>query len=228
MLPGQLKRLLRPSYALAVVVLLLGLAAVFYYAHSRYEREVRADQETFEGYATEIAERMRQRIVDYDLILRGGVSLVASVDWPTAEQWRDYYRSLRIDEQFPSIVGIGFAPYVPSGQLPEFQLRLRDRGEGLFVIHPAGVRREYAPILYLVPATPGNRAAIGYDMYAEPRRQVAMHAAADAGDTRMTAPVELVEDAGLPHARPSALLYAPVYRSQLQPGSIAERREAAE
>jgi len=223
--PSQRKRLLRPSYALAVVVLLLGLAAVFYYAHSRQERELRANQEAFEGYATEIAERMRQRMVDYDLILRGGVSLVASVDWPTAEQWRDYYNSLRIDEQFPSIVGLGFAPYVPSGQLPEFQLRLRDRGEGLFVIHPAGVRREYGPILYLVPATPGNRAAIGYDMYAEPRRQVAMHAAADAGGTRMTAPVELVQDAGLPHAQPSALLYAPVYRSQLQPASIAERRD---
>ena len=223
--PSQRKRLLRPSYALAVVVLLLGLAAVFYYAHSRQERELRANQEAFEGYATEIAERMRQRMVDYDLILRGGVSLVASVDWPTAEQWRDYYNSLRIDEQFPSIVGLGFAPYVPSGQLPEFQLRLRDRGEGLFVIHPAGVRREYGPILYLVPATPGNRAAIGYDMYAEPRRQVAMHAAADAGGTRMTAPVELVQDAGLPQAQPSALLYAPVYRSQLQPASTAERRD---
>ena len=223
--PGQLKRLLRPSYALAVVVLLLGLAAVFYYAHSRHERELRANQETFEGYATEITGRMRQRIVDYDLILRGGVSLVASVDLPTAEQWRDYYRSLRIDEQFPSIVGLGFAPYVPSGQLPEFQLRLRDRGEGLFVIHPAGVRREYGPILYLVPATPGNRTAIGYDMYAEPQRQAAMHAAADAGDTRMTAPVELVEDAGLPHMQPSALLYAPVYRSQLQPAGIVARRE---
>ncbi|MFT3896238.1 MAG: CHASE domain-containing protein [Thermomonas sp.] len=226
MLPGQLKRLLRPSYALAVVVLLLGLAAVFYYAHSRHERELRAAQATFESYASEIAERMRQQVVYYDLILRGGVSLVASVDWPTAEQWTDYTRSLRIDEQFPSIVGLGFAPYLASGQLQDFQLQLRDRGEGLFVVHPAGVRREYGPVLYLMPATPGNRAAIGFDMYSEPRRQAAMRAAADAGETRMTAPVELVQDAGQPRAQPSALLYAPVYRSQLQPGSIAERRDS--
>lgn len=224
MFPGQLKRLLRPSYALAVVVLLLGLAAVFYYAHARHERELRAAQATFEGYATEIAERMRLQVVYYDLILRGSVSLVASVDWPTAEQWGDYYRSLRISEQFPSIIGLGFAPYLPSGQLQDFQLRLRDRGEGLFVVRPSGIRREYAPILYLVPGTPENRETIGYDMYAEPRRQAAMQAAADAGDTRMTAPVELVQDAGLPHAQPSALLYAPVYRSLL-PGSIAERRD---
>ncbi|GAA5009146.1 hypothetical protein GCM10025793_19940 [Lysobacter lycopersici] len=225
MLPDQLKRLLRPSYALAVVVLLLGLAAVFYYAYSRHERELRATQATFEGYATEITERMRQQVTYYDLILRGGVSLVASLDWPTAEQWGDYYRSLRIDEQFPSIVGLGFAPYLTSGQLQEFQLQLRDRGEGLFVVRPSGIRREYAPILYLVPGTPGNRAAIGYDMYAEPLRQAAMRAATDAGDTRMTAPVELVEDTGLPRVQPSALLYAPVYRSQLQLGSIAERRD---
>lgn len=225
MLPGQLKRLLRPSYALAVVVLVLGFAAVFYYAHSRHERELRAARATFEGYAAEITERMRQRIINYDLILRGGVSLVASVDTPTAEQWDDYYRSLRIDEQFPSIIGLGFAPYLSSGQLQAFQLQLRDRGEGLFVVRPSGARRNYAPILYLVPGTFGNRAQIGYDMYAEPRRQAAMRASADAGDTRMTAPVELLEDAGRPHAQQSALLYAPVYRSQLLPAGIAERRD---
>jgi PAS domain S-box-containing protein len=208
---------------LAVVVLLLGLAAVFYYAHSRHARELRAAQATFEGHASEIAERMRQRIAYYDLILRGGVSLVASVDWPTAQQWGDYYRSLRIDEQFPSIAGLGFAPYLTSGQLPEFPLQLRDRGEGLFVVRPAGIRREYAPILYLVPATPENRAATGEDMYAEPRRQAAMRAAADAGEARMTASLGTAGVAG--QAQPMALLYAPVYMSQFPPGSIAERRD---
>jgi PAS domain S-box-containing protein len=216
-------RFLRPSYALAVVVLLLGLAAVFYYAHSRHQRELQAARQAFDGYATEIAQRMRQQIVDYDLILRGGVSLVASVDWPTAGQWGDYYRSLRIGEQFPSIGGLGFVPYLPSGQLPEFQRLVRDRGEGLFVVHPAGVRREYAPTLYLVPATPENRAAIGEDMYVEPRRRAAMRAAADAGETRMTAPIATTD--GIGQAQSMALLYAPVYMAQLPPGDIAQRRD---
>jgi PAS domain S-box-containing protein len=216
-------RFLRPSYALAVVVLLLGVAAVFYYAHSRHQRELHAAEATFEGYATEITERMRQQVADYDLILRGGVSMVASVDWPTAEQWGDYYRSLRIDEQFPSIVGLGFAPYLPSGRLEEFQRQVRDRGDGLFVVRPSGIRREYAPILYMVPATPQNRAVVGDDMYAEPRRRAAMRAAADAGEARMTAPQGTVGAPG--QAQSMALLYAPVYLSQLPPAGIAERRD---
>jgi PAS domain S-box-containing protein len=107
--------------------------------------------------------------------------------------------------------------------LQEFQLHLRDRGEGLFVLRPAGVRREYAPILYQVPATPENRAATGEDMYVEPRRQAAMRAAADAGEPRMTASLGTIGDAG--QAQPMALLFAPVYVSQLPPGSIAERRD---
>ena len=213
-------RSLRPSYALAVVVLLLGLAAVFYYAQSRHERELQAAQAGFEGHATEIAERMRQQLVDYDLILRGGVSLFASVDWPSAGQWNGYYQSLRIEEQFPSIVGLGFAPYLTSAGLPEFQRQVRDRGEGLFVVHPAGVRREYGPILYLVPSTMANQSAIGYDMYSEPKRQAAMQAAAGAGQTRMSAPVRLVQE---PHGL-ATLLYAPVYASQLPPASPAARQ----
>lgn len=225
-LPDSLPRLLRPSYALSVVVLLMSLAAVFYYAHSRHARELRAARATFEGHSSEIAERMRQQVVEYDLILRGGVSLFASVEWPTSAQWTDYYRGLRIDEQFPSIVGLGFAPYLTSAGLPEFQRQVRDRGGGLYALRPAGVRREYGPILYLVPATPENQAAIGFDMYAEPRRRSAMRAAADAGETRMTAPLDLVQDIGRTQSHPSALLYAPVYRTQSRPPEIAQRRDA--
>ncbi len=217
---------LRPSYALAVVVLLLSLAAVFYYAQSRREREMHAAQLEFEGRAAEVVERIRRRVGDYDLILRGGVSLFASVDWPSAEQWSEYYRSLRIEQQFPSIVGLGFAPYLPSGQLPAFQNLQRERGEGLFVLYPAGFRAEYAPILYLVPATPANRAAIGYDMYADPHRRAAMQSAAEAGETRMSAPIGLVADPGRSRAPQATLLYAPVYRSQLPPASVGERRES--
>jgi PAS domain S-box-containing protein len=225
-LPRQFQRLLRPSYALSVVVLLLGLAAVFYYAQSRHERELRAERATFEAQASEIAERVRQRVVNYDLILRGGVSLFATVDWPTSEQWRDYFRSLRIDEQFPSIVGLGYAPFLTSAGLPEFQRQLRDRGGGLFALRPAGLRGEYAPVLYLVPARPENQAAVGYDMYVEPRMQAAMRAAVDAGETQMTAPLDLASDAGrAATARAVVLLYSPVYRSQLPPDGVAARRD---
>ena len=217
---------LRPSYALAVVVLLLSLAAVFYYAHSRREREMHVARVEFEGRTAEVVERIRRRVGDYDLILRGGVSLFASLDWPSAGQWGEYYRSLRIEQQFPSIVGLGFAPYLPSGRLREFQTQLRDRGEGLFVLYPAGFRGEYAPILYLVPGTPANRAAIGYDMYADADRRSAMRAAADAGETRMSAPIDLAPGTGTARAPQAMLLYAPVYWSQFPPASVGERRES--
>jgi PAS domain S-box-containing protein len=214
----------RPSYALAVVVLLASLAAVFLYARSRHARELRAAQDSFESHASEIAERVRQRVVNYDLIMRGGVSLFATVDWPTSGQWRDYFRSLRIEEQFPSIVGLGYVPYLTSAGLPEFQRQFRDRGGGLFALHPAGLRGEYAPILYLVPVRPENQAAIGYDMYVEPRMRAAMRAAVDAGETRMTAPLARAYGSDQARSEPMVALYAPVYGTQLPPAGVAERR----
>ncbi len=217
---------LRPGYTLAVVVLLLALAAVFYYAHSRREREMQAAHAAFDGHTAEIVERLRQQLSDYDLILRGGASLFASVDWPTAGQWGDYYRSLRIERQFPSIAWLGFAPYLPSGQLVNFQNRMRERGEGLFVLHPAGLRREYAPILYLVQAMPADHAAIGYDMYAQPEWQAAMRTAADAGQTRMSAPVELAGSAVPAQRQPATLLCVPVYSSLLPPTATSDRRDS--
>ena len=220
-LPDQTRQF-RPSYALAVVVLLASLAAVFLYAQSRHARELRAARDAFEGQASEIAERVRQRLLNYDLIMRGGVSLFATVDWPSSDQWRDYCRSLGIDEQFPSIVGLGYAPYLTSAGLPEFQRQFRDRGGGLFALRPAGLRGEYAPILYLAPARVENQAAIGDDMYVDPRMQAAMRAAADAGEARMAAPLRLAND----DKAPVVLLYAPVYRSQLPPAGLAERRES--
>jgi len=215
----------RRGHALALLVLLLAVGVVLFYAQSRRDRELSAAHLAFDADTAEVAERMRERLGNYDLILRGGVSLFVSVDWPSAAQWGNYFRGLHIDQQFPSIVGLGFAPYLTSGQLPEFQRRLRDEGAGLFVLRPAGVRNEYGPILYLEPDTPENVVAIGYDMYSEPRRKAAMQAAAESGETRMSAPVEMPRTAEIAQSQSLMMLYAPVYRSLARPTTVGDRRD---
>lgn len=211
------------GYVLAVLALLASLALVLLYWRNAQQRELKAAEAEFTAETGAIAELLRQRFNTYGLILRGGVSLFASVDRPSAEQWRGYVDGLDIASQYPGMVGLGYAPYVNGPALQELQVAMRDAGQGFYVVRPAGVREYYGPILYLEPKTAENVDAVGYDMFSEPVRHAAMVAARDDGRIRITGPVHLVQDAGTPAT--GLVMYAPVYRL-VTPASLVARREA--
>lgn len=213
------------GYLLAVLVLVGSLALVALYARYAGERERDLAQAEFAAEASQAAALLRQKLLVYELTTRGGVSLFATVERPTPVQWRNYVDGLDLSRRFPSMMGLGYAPYLGRGQLQALQLEMRDTGHGLFELRPRGVRDAYAPILYLEPQTEDNRTAIGYDMYSEQARANAMGSARDSGDTQMTAGAHLVQDQDRPNAL-GVLIYSPVYRSGALPATVAARREA--
>src|SRR3546814_5637183 len=142
-----------------------------------------------------IAELLRQRLASYELVARGGVSLFASVDRPSAGQWQGYVDALNIAARYPDMLGLGYAPYLDRSELQELQLEMRDAGQGFYVVRPGGVRSRYGPVVYLEPRTPANREQIGKDMFADPHRHATMAHARDENAVRMTGPVRL--DAGM-------------------------------
>lgn len=218
-------RPLRRGYVLAVVVLIGSLLAVMQYARHAGQREAAARQAEFVAAGHEIATVLRQRMLHYELALRGGVSLYWSVSRPTRRQWRDYVGGLDIEQRFAGLMGLGYVPYLRRSDLESLQLAMRDEGQGLFQIRPHGVREVYGPVLLIEPQTIGNRAAIGFDMFSEAIRHQAMAAARDSGELQLSAPVRLVQqpadarDVGL-------LMYAPVYANGIQPTNSAARRTA--
>ena len=135
----------------------------------------------FIAQTEEVTALLRQRLGYYELMARGGVSLFASVERPTRQQWQDYVDGLGLANRFPAMVGLGFAAYVSPGQLSDLQQSMRGSGQGLFEVRPHGPREHYGTILYLEPKNSENLDAIGYDMYSEPVRHAAMEAALDAG-----------------------------------------------
>ena len=214
----------RRAYVLAVIVLLGSLLMVWTYARTVAERERQAAETEFVAESNEIAMLLQQRLLQYDLALRGGVSLHWSVARPTARQWRDYVGGLDLERRFSGLMGLGYAPYLRRSDLELLQLQMRDEGRGLFQIRPHGAREVYGPILYLEPQTVANQAAVGYDMFSEPQRQLAMGAARDSGETRISAPVHLLQDPGRDAS--GLLMYAPVYANGIQPGNPVARRTA--
>ncbi|GAB1596018.1 CHASE domain-containing protein [Lysobacter claricitrinus] len=214
----------RGSHLLAFGVLIASLLLVSWTWSNARAREMRAAHAQFEADTDEIDGIVRERLAQYELITRGGVSLFASVARPTPRQWQSYVEGMGIADRYPAILGLGFAGYVPNSRLPDLQLEWRDSGYGLLNIRPRGVRAYYGPVLYLEPRRPENVAAIGYDMYGEPVRHAAMESALETGRPRISGPVQLVQDG--PARRASVQIYLPIYRAGDQPITPSARREA--
>jgi len=213
------------GYVLSLLVLLASLLLVLMYWHGAVVREMQSAQADFTSESDAVIEQIERRLATHELILRGGVSLFASVERPSAEQWRSYVDALRVDERYPDMVGLGYTPYLSHSQLKILQLDLKEKGRGYYIIRPAGVREYYGPILYLEPRTPENIAAMGFDMFSDQVRQQAMAASRDDGNIHLTGRVQLVQDGAIQNS--SMLMYAPVYRQSIvKPASIQDRRDA--
>lgn len=210
---------------LAGLVLFGSLLMVALYARGAGERERRLAEASFMADADQLAETVRQRLLQYELSIRGGVALhSAAVETPTARQWRGYVEGLDIRRQLPGMMGIGYVAYLDPRSLSELQLRQRAAGEGLFSVTPRGVRPHYGTILYFEPEMESSRLSIGYDQYTDPKRRVAMDAARNSGEVRLSAPVRLRQYGR--EGQAGVLLFAAVYRTARLPVSQVGRENA--
>ncbi len=214
----------RGAHLMALVVLMGALLIVFMTWRAAYEREVATAQARFVARTDEVVYLLRERMDNFELVLRGGTALFATVARPTPQQWRAYASGLNSQERFPAVVGLGFAPYVSHAGLPLLQTQWKESGYGLLEIRPRGHRPYYGPILLLEPRSPENLSAMGFDMYSEPVRRAAMQASLESGEPRLTGPVHLVQDGAA--ATTGLLLYKPVYRAGDRPATQAARMES--
>lgn len=210
------------GFALAVLVLVASTLLVLLAWRAARENALEMARGEFEASCNEVVELLRQRLVNYELTLRGGAALFATVDRPSPAQWHTFVDGLGLPQRFPAIAGLGFAPYVTRHGLAQLQQDVRAEGRGLFSVWPHGVREAYGPILYLEPRTAENLNVVGFDMYAEPIRHAAMDAAITEGAPRMTGRVQLMQD--LVPGVGAVLMYVPVYHGGEAPGTQVQRR----
>jgi len=215
------RRASRQGYVLALLVLLGSLVLVFSAWQIARAREQRAAEIAFVGRSAEAVDRMRNRLLNYEVVARGGTALFASVARPTPRQWANYVEGLALAEHFPSLTGLGYATMVSGYRLDELQLEWRDQGYGQLLIRPHGVREVYGPTLFLEPRTTDNLAAIGGDLLTQPFMREAMLGARDSGGARLTQPLRAA--VGAPA---SLVMFLPVYQPGARPINRAARQQA--
>lgn len=160
----------------------------------------------------------------YLALLRGGIGLLATMPDVTRGDFRRYVEQVGFEQNYPGVLGLGFALRVNREEVAAAEARARREGAQSFRIWPEGVREEYHTIYFLEPQHARNRAALGYDMATEPVRQDAMQRARRTGDPAATGPVTLVQEIDAEKQR-GFLLYAPFYGGGHRPRTEPERIE---
>jgi PAS domain S-box-containing protein len=137
-------------------------------------------------------------------------------------EFKAYIESLKLDERYPGIQGVGFSKLIRPVQLDNHLRTIRAEGFPRYALRPLGERNLYSSIIYLEPFDWRNQRAFGYDMYSEPVRQRAMERARKTGVATMSGRVTLVQEIDK-EVQPGVLLYLPIYRGGATPSDEDQR-----
>jgi signal transduction histidine kinase/CHASE1-domain containing sensor protein/CheY-like chemotaxis protein len=201
----------------------LGFTVVVYYYFSKLTFE--QDQSRFQKNVQELQDRIRLKIATSITLLRAGTGLFAASDQVAPAEFYRFVERLDLPGNYPGIQGIGYSRKFTRTEMDSLVQRMRETIHEDFHVWPEGPRDEYTAIIYLYPPGNHNEKAIGYDMFADPVRRLAMERARDTGTPAASGRVRLVQETD-GEEQPGFLIYAPVYRNNASANSVNNRRKA--
>jgi signal transduction histidine kinase/CHASE1-domain containing sensor protein/CheY-like chemotaxis protein len=170
-------------------------------------------------------ERIQARVEVYLAMLRGCAALLAAQPDLHPREFHRYAERIDLEDRYPGVQGVGFARRLKKDEIASVEADLRRRGfEGLR-IWPDSSSEERTAVLLLQPLDRRNRAAIGYDMYTDPVRHLAMDRARDEGTAALSGKVTLVREIDS-RRQAGFLLFVPVYAQGNIPATVEARRAA--
>ena len=172
---------------------------------------------------------LARNIALHQEVLEGLHGLVDASDYVTAAEFDVYTDDLLA--RFPNLQALSWNPLVSGADLAAFEARQRAQpGLEDFTVterdaqgdlRPVSPRPEYVVVAYIEPLAT-NRGALGFDIFSNPVRAVAIEKARDSGRPMATAPIDLVQESG---TQKGMLALSPVYEGGSDPGTESARRE---
>ena len=175
-----------------VLGLSLGLTLFFWriYDHSLQKRA----EIIYTDKTEEITSRILKSMHENEQILRGASGLLNASKKVSRKEWSLYVSSLKIHENYPGILGIGFSKWITPAEKDKHTREIQAEGFPHYHITPEGERQSYTAVVYLEPFDWRNQRALGYDMFSEPIRRAAMQKARDEGTTCIADAITLVQE----------------------------------
>ncbi len=177
------------------------------------ERQRQRAHADFLAEADRLRDDLMARMNVYAYLIEGATRLFGAAPEISPAVFHAYVDGSDLQQHFPGIQGVGFARVITRAELPDFEAAQREAVIPDYHVWPEGERDVYAPVAMVEPMNERNPLALGFDMYTEPSRSGAMHAAAAARAPRLTAGLVLLRDDS-PVRRPGFVLYAPLFDQQ--------------
>lgn len=177
----------------------------------------------FDFALRETMSRIEQHATSYEQMLRGVQGLFATTSMMNRNAFADYVEALRLDANFSGIRGLAVAERVTLRRKTAHIAAIRRLGLADYSIRPAGQRETYAPITQREVSVGGNHTPLGFDLWSDPVRRLALEKARDSGMATITGKVRLFIDTET-EASPGFVMYLPIFAKGQPHESIAQRR----
>jgi signal transduction histidine kinase/CheY-like chemotaxis protein len=163
------------------------------------------------------AKAVREQILKSMEVLHSIASFHATRAGISREEFRAFVRGALARQ--PALQALSWDPRVPRKQRASWEARARAEGfpdfnftekEAQNRILPASSRHEYYPV-YFLETLEKNQMALGFDVYSEKLRRLALEKARDTGRVTATPPLRLAQEKG---SQLGFLVFQPVYRNE--------------
>ena len=205
---------------LVAAILLTGLAS--YLTERNLEQRA---LKNFNSHVDNVLALIQNRLHENEQILLGAAGLFNAGLAVDRDVWHRYISTLRLDQNYPGIQGVGYSQMIHPADLNRHIATLQHEGFVHYQVWPQGRREQYTAIIFIEPFTLRNKAAFGYDMLSETTRAKAMMLAMDTGQTTITGKVKLVQEIG-GVTQAGFLMFVPVYARDQPIETEAQRRTA--
>ncbi|BBI99935.1 hypothetical protein FGKAn22_16280 [Ferrigenium kumadai] len=194
----------RAGSALAALAVLLICLGVTYYLWQKEQRDIQNEvRSTFQNRTDQAVVRFRQHFEMYEQMLHATEGLFMASNRVEPEEFRRFIASLHLHEKIPEIRSVGFIAARPDAQ---------------------SLGGMHAVTTLIEPATAGNRAALGRDIYLDRLRRESLDLAAHSGGLAISNKIRLLGESEA-EAQTGLRLYWPVYRHGRWDGGTFSNRE---
>jgi PAS domain S-box-containing protein len=222
MTTSQIRRFFNYYYLAIASFLIIILLTLLVYQET--EKRVWERNETlFHIRAGQAQSDIENRLRDYIQILKGAKALYKASDTISRKDWEIYVKWLQVDENYPGIQGLGFAPYIRAEALPGHIAAVQAEGFPAYIVHPAGEREIYTPIHFIEPFIGRNLRAFGFDMFSDSTWRRAMEQARDSGNPVLSGKLRLIQETSI-DVQSGFLIYLPVFAGSVPLETVADRR----
>ncbi len=198
------------------------LSGVIFYSFDSSEKEHAEARVT--ALASKGQENALWSMQLYEEALRSGVGLYSASKSVEFDEWRDYFRMLRVSEHHSGLIGMGVL--WPVANPAKFKKEMKAQGVNDVSMKPLPGFKNAEGIQYIVKfiePLDRNTNTLGIDYSSDPIRRSAAELARDTGKTAITARLNLVESPG----QPTGFVYfLPVYKKNFDVSTVENRRKA--